>query len=50
MNVERGRKVLRLVKYLIEDYFPELKVEQSPDMVLVRVKDGDSGRGFTGNN
>lgn len=50
MNVERGRKLLRQLKYLVESHFPELVVEQSPDALMIRVKNGNSGRGPAGNS
>ena len=44
MSVERGRKLIRQLKYFVEDNFPELDVEYSMDAILIRVKDGNSGR------
>jgi len=49
MSVERGRKLLRQLKYLVENHFPELTVEFSYDAILIRVKDGNTGRSSAGN-
>ncbi|MBE8539425.1 hypothetical protein [Geoglobus acetivorans] len=46
--MDRGRKLIRQLKHLIEDHFPELEVEYSRDSILIRVKNGDSGRGSAG--
>jgi len=50
MSVERGRKLIRQLKYLVEDNFPELDVEYTADAILIRVKDGNSGRGSSGHS
>ncbi len=50
MGVERGRKLLRQLKHLVEDNFPELVVEYSQDAILIRVKNGNSRRGTAGNS
>jgi|Deesub1362B_J571_1020462.scaffolds.fasta_scaffold00499_34 hypothetical protein len=50
MSVERGRKLLRQLKYLVESHFPELVVEQSQDAILIRVRNGNSRRGPASNS
>jgi len=49
MNVERSRKLLKQLKYLVERYFPELDVEFSHNYLVLKVKDGDAGRSPAGN-
>lgn len=44
MNMDRGRKLLKQLKHLVESYFPEVDVEYQRDCLTLRVKDGNARR------